>query len=30
GSGEAMQLAFRGQGFVLVQASEGAPIVPAS
>ncbi|GGS52775.1 hypothetical protein GCM10010156_09330 [Planobispora rosea] len=29
GSGEAMQLAFRGQGFVLVQASEG-PIVPQS
>ncbi|MGI8331009.1 AIM24 family protein [Actinomadura scrupuli] len=28
GSGEAMQLAFRGQGFVLVQASEG-PTVPA-
>ncbi|GIH99762.1 AIM24 family protein [Planobispora takensis] len=27
GSGEAVQLAFRGQGFVLVQASEG-PIVP--
>ncbi|MEU8317386.1 AIM24 family protein [Nonomuraea sp. NPDC048881] len=30
GSGEAMQLAFRGQGFVLVQASEGAPVVQAS
>ncbi|WP_188190474.1 AIM24 family protein [Nonomuraea sp. SYSU D8015] len=30
GSGEAMQLAFRGQGFVLVQASEGAPIVTTS
>ncbi|REE98851.1 AIM24 family protein [Thermomonospora umbrina] len=28
GSGEAMQLAFQGQGFVLVQASEG-PTVPA-
>jgi uncharacterized protein (AIM24 family) len=27
GSGEAMQLAFQGQGFVLVQASEG-PTVP--
>ncbi|MFI7638903.1 AIM24 family protein [Nonomuraea sp. NPDC049400] len=27
GSGEAMQLTFNGQGFVLVQASEGAPIV---
>ncbi|ACY99207.1 MULTISPECIES: AIM24 family protein [Thermomonospora] len=27
GSGEAMQLAFHGQGFVLVQASEG-PVVP--
>ncbi|MET9067540.1 AIM24 family protein [Streptosporangium sandarakinum] len=27
GSGEAVQLAFQGQGFVLVQASEG-PIVP--
>jgi uncharacterized protein (AIM24 family) len=27
GSGEAMQLAFQGQGFVLVQASEG-PITP--
>ncbi|GIH90815.1 AIM24 family protein [Planobispora siamensis] len=27
GSGEALQLAFQGQGFVLVQASEG-PIVP--
>ncbi|MFC5834117.1 AIM24 family protein [Nonomuraea insulae] len=30
GSGEAMQLAFRGQGFVLVQASEGPPVVTAS
>ncbi|MFI7692699.1 AIM24 family protein [Nonomuraea sp. NPDC049655] len=30
GSGEAMQLAFRGQGFVLVQASEGAPVIQAS
>jgi uncharacterized protein (AIM24 family) len=30
GSGEAMQLAFRGQGFVLVQASEGVPVVQAS
>ncbi len=29
GSGEAMQLAFRGQGFVLVQASEGPPVVQA-
>ncbi|MFV2196524.1 AIM24 family protein [Nocardiopsis sp. LOL_012] len=28
GSGEAVQLAFQGQGFVLVQASEGAPPVP--
>lgn len=28
GSGEAMQLAYQGQGFVLVQASEG-PTVPA-
>ncbi|WP_028647305.1 AIM24 family protein [Nocardiopsis sp. CNT312] len=27
GSGEAVQLAFQGQGFVLVQASEGAPPV---
>ncbi|MDF2712106.1 AIM24 family protein [Nonomuraea muscovyensis] len=27
GSGEAMQLAFQGQGFVLVQASEGPPVV---
>ncbi|MEU7837474.1 MULTISPECIES: AIM24 family protein [unclassified Nonomuraea] len=27
GSGEAMQLAFQGQGFVLVQASEGVPVV---
>jgi uncharacterized protein (AIM24 family) len=27
GSGEAMQLAFKGQGFVLVQASEGVPVV---
>ncbi|MGI5267744.1 AIM24 family protein [Nonomuraea sp. CA-218870] len=30
GSGEAMQLAFQGQGFVLVQASEGPPVVSAS
>ncbi|MBB5083878.1 AIM24 family protein [Nonomuraea endophytica] len=30
GSGEAMQLAFQGQGFVLVQASEGPPIPKAS
>ncbi|MFI7059840.1 AIM24 family protein [Kribbella sp. NPDC050124] len=30
GSGEAVQLAFTGQGFVLVQASEGAPIVTSS
>ncbi|MFF4616398.1 AIM24 family protein [Nonomuraea jabiensis] len=30
GSGEAMQLAFSGQGFVLVQASEGAPVVTQS
>ncbi|WP_330849310.1 AIM24 family protein [Nonomuraea sp. K271] len=30
GSGEAIQLAFQGQGFVLVQASEGAPVVQAS
>ncbi|MFD9939598.1 AIM24 family protein [Nonomuraea sp. NPDC059023] len=30
GSGEAMQLAFQGQGFVLVQASEGPPIPSAS
>ncbi|MEU8204655.1 AIM24 family protein [Streptosporangium sp. NPDC049046] len=29
GSGEALQLAFRGEGFVLVQASEG-PIIPSS
>ncbi|MGI5157056.1 AIM24 family protein [Microbispora sp. CA-102843] len=29
GSGEAMQLAFRGQGFVLVQASEGPPVAQA-
>jgi uncharacterized protein (AIM24 family) len=29
GSGEAAQLAFQGQGFVLVQASEG-PIIPQS
>ncbi|SEG61892.1 Uncharacterized conserved protein, AIM24 family [Nonomuraea solani] len=27
GSGEAMQLSFSGQGFVLVQASEGVPVV---
>ncbi|MER7498857.1 AIM24 family protein [Nonomuraea pusilla] len=26
GSGEALQLAFQGQGFVLVQASEGPPV----
>lgn len=26
GSGEAIQLSFEGQGFVLVQASEGAPV----
>lgn len=30
GSGEAMQLAFRGQGFVLVQASEGHPVPQAA
>lgn len=30
GSGEAMQLAFKGVGFVLVQASEGPPVVRAS
>ncbi|WP_280377846.1 AIM24 family protein [Nocardia wallacei] len=30
GSGEAMQLAFRGQGFVLVQASEGPTVPPHS
>lgn len=30
GSGEAMQLAFQGTGFVLVQASEGAPIAPSA
>jgi uncharacterized protein (AIM24 family) len=30
GSGEAVQLAFQGQGFVLVQASEGPPVVSAS
>lgn len=29
GSGEAMQLAFQGQGFVLIQASEGPPVVRA-
>ncbi|MEV4219033.1 AIM24 family protein [Nonomuraea sp. NPDC049725] len=29
GSGEAMQLAFQGPGFVLVQASEGPPVVQA-
>jgi uncharacterized protein (AIM24 family) len=29
GSGEAMQLALSGQGFVLVQASEGHPVVSA-
>ncbi|MFI6793755.1 AIM24 family protein [Nonomuraea sp. NPDC050383] len=29
GSGEAVQLAFQGQGFVLVQASEGRPVVRA-
>ena len=28
GSGEAVQLAFRGQGFVLVQASEGPTVPP--
>ncbi|MFG1999016.1 AIM24 family protein [Spirillospora sp. NPDC048911] len=27
GSGEAMQLAYQGQGFVLVQASEGPPVI---
>ncbi|MQY03377.1 AIM24 family protein [Actinomadura macrotermitis] len=30
GSGEAMQLAFQGQGFVLVQASEGPTVAPHS
>ncbi|MEV2274335.1 AIM24 family protein [Nocardiopsis sp. NPDC049922] len=30
GSGEAVQLAFEGQGFVLVQASEGAPAPAAT
>jgi uncharacterized protein (AIM24 family) len=30
GSGEAMQLAFQGQGFVLVQASEGPPVPSSS
>ncbi|MFI6578959.1 AIM24 family protein [Nocardiopsis sp. NPDC050513] len=30
GSGEAVQLAFEGQGFVLVQASEGAPAPAAA
>ncbi|RDI64560.1 AIM24 family protein [Nocardia pseudobrasiliensis] len=30
GSGEAAQLAFRGQGFVLVQASEGPTVPPHS
>ncbi|MEU7001492.1 AIM24 family protein [Nonomuraea sp. NPDC046570] len=29
GSGEAMQLSFQGQGFVLIQASEGPPVVRA-
>ncbi|KII00481.1 hypothetical protein LP52_01260 [Streptomonospora alba] len=29
GSGEAFQLAFEGRGFVLVQASEGAPPAPS-
>ncbi|MFD0853204.1 AIM24 family protein, partial [Actinomadura adrarensis] len=28
GSGEAMQLAYQGQGFVLVQASEGPTVAP--
>ena len=28
GSGEAVQLAFQGQGFVLVQASEGPTVPP--
>jgi uncharacterized protein (AIM24 family) len=30
GSGEAMQLAYQGQGFVLVQASEGPTVPPHS
>ncbi|MFI6813114.1 AIM24 family protein [Nonomuraea sp. NPDC050328] len=30
GSGEAMQLAFQGHGFVLVQASEGPPVPTAA
>ncbi|WP_017622924.1 AIM24 family protein [Nocardiopsis chromatogenes] len=30
GSGEAFQLSFEGQGFVLVQASEGAPVPQAA
>ncbi|WP_327090559.1 AIM24 family protein [Nonomuraea sp. NBC_01738] len=30
GSGEAMQLAFQGRGFVLIQASEGPPVIQSS
>jgi uncharacterized protein (AIM24 family) len=30
GSGEAVQIAFAGQGFVIVQASEGATVPPHS
>jgi len=30
GSGEAFQLVFNGQGFVIVQASEGRQVVPHS
>ena len=29
GSGESLQMAFQGQGWVLVQPSEGRPVVPA-
>jgi uncharacterized protein (AIM24 family) len=30
GSGESFQLGFHGPGFVVVQPSEGAPVVSAS
>ena len=29
GSGESVQMAFQGQGWVLVQPSEGRPVMPA-
>ena len=30
GSGEAVQMAFAGEGFVVVQPSEGRPVAPTS